>query len=264
VDQAVAAGARFHTQARVEALVRDGPRIAGVRGRLRGRPFELHAPLVVVAAGGLGTPLLLHTAGLKQAGQGLAMDTTVIVYGAARERGNALEPPMTYAWENDEPGCGFMLSTLVDPWLMYPLITALKGPRYAATWPRWGRSLGVMIKLKDDLSGYVASERDISKPMTPGDETRLARAFALARRILLAAGAQADSIFATPARGTHPCATVRVGHLLDRNLQTEIEGLYVCDASAFPAALARPTVLTIIGLGKRLVEHLAPGAAGRT
>jgi choline dehydrogenase-like flavoprotein len=44
--------------------------------------------------------------------------------------------------------------------------------------------------------------------------------------------------------------------MLDQDLQTEIENLYVCDASAFPEALARPTVLTIIGLGKRLVEHL--------
>ena len=41
--------------------------------------------------------------------------------------------------------------------------------------------------------------------------------------------------------------------------QTEIENLYVCDASAFPVSLARPTVLTIIGLGKRLVHHLLTG-----
>jgi choline dehydrogenase-like flavoprotein len=32
--------------------------------------------------------------------------------------------------------------------------------------------------------------------------------------------------------------------------------LYVCDASVFPEALARPTVLTIIALGKRLARHL--------
>jgi choline dehydrogenase-like flavoprotein len=44
--------------------------------------------------------------------------------------------------------------------------------------------------------------------------------------------------------------------MLDANLETEIKGLYVCDASAFPEALGRPTVLTIIGLGKRLAKHL--------
>jgi choline dehydrogenase-like flavoprotein len=60
----------------------------------------------------------------------------------------------------------------------------------------------------------------------------------------------------TPLRGTHPSGTVRIGEMLDDNLQTEIQGLYVCDASTFPEALARPTVLTIIGLGKRLAKHL--------
>ena len=54
----------------------------------------------------------------------------------------------------------------------------------------------------------------------------------------------------TPLRGTHPSGTVRIGNDAGQNLQTEIAGLYVCDASTFPEALARPTVLTIIGLGK--------------
>jgi choline dehydrogenase-like flavoprotein len=44
--------------------------------------------------------------------------------------------------------------------------------------------------------------------------------------------------------------------MLDANLQTQVQGLYVCDASAFPETLARPTVLTILGLGLRLGEHL--------
>ncbi len=259
IDEAVAAGAQFIPEARVDGVIREGQRVAGVRGRRRGQRFEISAPVVVLAAGGIGTPLLLQAAGVERAGRGINMDTTVIVYGAGRERGNGLEPPMTYAWENPDPDCSYMLSTLIDPWLNYPIITAFKGWRYPLTWPRWGNSLGVMIKLKDDLTGYVRSERDISKPFTPGDQGKLDHAVAAAKRILLKAGAQADTIFVTPTRGTHPCATARVGDVLDPNLQTEIAGLYVCDASAFPEALARPTVLTIIGLGKRLVEHLAGG-----
>ena len=151
---------------------------------------------------------------------------------------------------------GYLLSTLIDPWLNYPIVAGLKGPRYLLTWPRWNNTLGVMIKLKDDISGVLESERRISKPFTANDQKKLDHAAGVARHILLKAGADPDSIFLTPMRGTHPCATVRIGDLLDRNLQTEIENLYVCDASAFPEALARPTVLTIIGLGKRLVDHL--------
>jgi hypothetical protein len=39
---------------------------------------------------------------------------------------------MTWSWENLD--AGYMLSTLVDPWLLYPVITALKGPRYPLTY----------------------------------------------------------------------------------------------------------------------------------
>lgn len=255
VDEAVAAGCEFLTEARVDDVLVENKKAVGVRGRLKGRPFEIRGRAVVLAAGGIGSPLILQRTGLHRAGQGIAMDTTLIMYGASRFPGNGKEPPMTYAWADDE--MGYMLSTLVDPWLMYPVITALKGFRYPLTWPRWGNTLGIMIKLKDDVSGSLESERRISKPFTPSDQRKLDHATEVARRILIKAGAEPESIFITPMRGTHPCATVRIGHLLDRDLQTEIENLYVCDASAFPEALDRPTVLTIIGLGKRLSERLA-------
>jgi choline dehydrogenase-like flavoprotein len=149
-----------------------------------------------------------------------------------------------------------MLSTLIDPWLLYPLITALKGWRYSLSWPHWGHTLGVMIKLEDDLTGGVRPNGVISKPMAANDRERLRNAEQVARRILIEAGADRSSIFMTPLRGTHPSSTVRIGDLLDPNLQTEVAGLAVCDASVFPEALGRPTVLTIIGLGKRLARFL--------
>jgi len=254
VDEAVSAGCEFITEARVEALVVENRKVGGVRGRVKGQSFEIMTPVVVLAAGGIGTPLILRRAGLRRAGEGMAMDTTLMMYGASRFPGSGHEPPMTYAWANDD--VGYMLSTLIDPWLNYPIVAGLKGPRYLLTWPRWNNTLGVMIKLKDDLSGSLESERRIRKPFTVNDQKKLDHAAGVARQILVKAGADPDSIFLTPMRGTHPCATVRIGDLLDRNLRTEIENLYVCDASAFPEALARPTVLTIIGLGKRLVEHL--------
>jgi hypothetical protein len=199
----------------------------------------------------------LQASGFDQAGQGMTMDITVMVYGTIKEGGNGKEPPMTWSWENlDE---GYMLSTLIDPWLLYPLINVLKGPKYALTWPRWSNTLGVMIKLKDDISGGVFPNGKISKPMTNHDRPRMQAAEEVCQRILIEAGARSETIFTTPLRGTHPSGTVRIGTLVDENLQTEVQGLYVCDASVFPEALGRPTVLTIIGLGKRLAKRLAAG-----
>lgn len=256
VDQAVAAGCELITQARVDELVIEHQQIGGVRGThgARGEKFEIEAKVVVLAAGGIGTPLILQKAGFADAGRGIAMDTTTMLYGASNERGIGHEPPMTWAYADDE--VGYMLSTLIDPWLNYPIVTAFKGWKYPLTWPRWNRTLGVMIKLKDDITGGVVRENEISKPMSAQDHARLQHAAEIARRILVRAGAQANTIFMTPPRGTHPCATVRLGDMLDVNLQTKVKNLFVCDASAFPEALDRPTVLTILGLGKRLAEHL--------
>jgi len=254
VDEAVAAGCNLQTGARVERVLVEEGRAVGVEGRLRGQPFTARAGTVVLSAGGIGTPRILQASGFEQAGQGMTMDVTVMVYGVVKERGIGNEPPMTWSWENlDE---GYMLSTLMDPWLLYPLINALKGPQYALTWPRWNNTLGVMIKLKDEISGGVFPNGKISKPLTENDRPRMRAAEQVCRKILLEAGAKADSIFTTPLRGTHPSGTVRIGTLVDENLQTEAQGLYVCDASVFPEALARPTVLTIIGLGKRLAKLL--------
>jgi choline dehydrogenase-like flavoprotein len=208
----------------------------------------------VLAAGGIGTPRILQRSGLNAAGVGMTMDTTTMVYGLSRCKGTGMEPPMTWSWEN--PQAGYMLSTLTDPWLLYPLAAARKGIGPALRWLRWNRMLGIMIKLKDEISGGIYPDGKIRKPLSAEDRLRLNEAFGVCRRILIEAGAERSGIFMRPLIGTHPSGTVRIGDMVDVDLKTEIDGLYVCDASVFPEALDRPTVLTIIALGKRLAKHL--------
>jgi choline dehydrogenase-like flavoprotein len=184
----------------------------------------------------------------------MTMDTTVMIYGLGPDGGTGKEPPMTWSWES--PDAGYMLSTLTDPWLMYPLAAVRKGIGPALQWLQWNRLMGVMIKLKDDITGGIYPDGKIRKPLSASDSERQNEAFEICRRILIEAGAKKSSIFMRPLIGTHPSGTVRIGDMVDADLQTEIHGLYVCDASVFPEALDRPTVLTIIGLGKRLARHL--------
>lgn len=255
IDDAVSAGCELITQARVTELIIEDRRVLGVRGKIGRRvPFEIRADVVVLAAGGIGTPLIMQNSGFFEAGHGIAMDTTTIVYGVSKHKGNGFEPPMTVAYTDDENG--YMLSTLVDPWMLYPMINSLKGIKYPLTWVNYGSTLGVMIKIKDEISGGINIEGRISKPLTPQDRFRLNHASIVSRKILIKAGCDPDSIFVGPLRGTHPSGTVRIGEMLDENLRTEVKNLYVCDASSFPEALDRPTVLTIISLAKRLSDHL--------
>jgi choline dehydrogenase-like flavoprotein len=255
VDDAVAAGAQLLTQCRVDEVMHDGKRVRGVRVRERGRARAITADHVIVAAGGIGTPMLLRRSGVRIS-TGMAMDLTVMVYGHSRSvAGQGNEPPMTWSYADDE--LGVLYSTLIDPWLMYPIIMAAKGPLYPLTWRRWGNTLGVMIKLKDEISGSFDGQGRISKGMTEGDRARFVRAEDVARTILARAGCDASKAITTPLRGTHPSATVRIGDVLSTDLETDVRGLYVCDASVFPRALARPTVLTIITLAMRLADRLA-------
>jgi len=254
VDEAIVHGTRLKKGTQVhKVLIEDGHAI-GVEGKVRGRKFIASAETIILAAGGIGSPRILQNSGLNAAGVGMTMDTTVMIYGASREKGTGKEPPMTWSWEN--PEAGYMLSTLTDPWLLYPLAAIRKGIGPALRWLQWHKMLGVMIKLKDDICGGIYPDGKIRKPMTAGDDERLKHAYDLCKKILITAGAKKSSIFMRPFIGTHPSGTVRIGDMLDTNLQTEIQGLYVCDASVFPEALDRPTVLTIIGLAKRLTKHL--------
>ncbi len=254
IDDARAHGARLITGARVKKILIEGRRAGGVQGRIMGRPFRATAQTVILAAGGIGSPRILQNSGLNEAGVGMTMDTTTMVYGMSREKGTGKEPPMTWSWEN--PQAGYMLSTLTDPWLLYPLAAVRKGIGPALHWLRWNRLLGIMIKLKDDISGGIYPDGTIRKPMTAGDDQRLQDAWQVCRRTLVEAGAKKSTIFMRPFIGTHPSGSVRIGDMLDTDLQSRIDGLYVCDASVFPEALDRPTVLTIIGLGKRLAKML--------
>ena len=103
IDDAVAAGCTLVTRARVDRTHHRG-RPGGRRaGKIGGRQaFEVRAKVVVLSAGGIGTPLILQKSGFAEAGRGMAMDTTVMVYGVSKEQGTAFEPPMTVGYSDDE------------------------------------------------------------------------------------------------------------------------------------------------------------------
>ena len=154
--------------ARVGKVLAEDGHIIGVEGQMGGVKFSARADNVVLAAGGIGTPRILQSSGLNAAGVGMTMDTTVMIYGASRGKGTGKEPPMSWSWEN--PASGYMLSTLTDPWLMYPLAAVRKGIGPALRWLQWHKMLGIMIKLKGDISGGIYPDGKISDH---GDGDRL-------------------------------------------------------------------------------------------
>jgi len=58
-------------------------------------------------------------------------------------------------------------------------------------------------------------------------------------------------------QGAHPGGTAAIGRVVDADLETEVDNLFVCDASVFPETPGLPPIVTIIALAKRLAKKLA-------
>lgn len=256
IKEACNAGAELLTEASVEDVLVENGEAEGFIVKHKGARVMIKSNVCVLSAGGLGTPIILQRAGISGAGHDFFCDPTVMVYGVTKEKGTYADPPMTVGSYEFYDSDGFILSHLMDPWIMFPIAMYNKGISYLRHIINYRKIIGIMIKVKDELGGNISPEGRISKPLTQNDYYKLHRAVNVSRKILIEAGADPDSIFTSPIRGTHPGGTARVDDVLDRNLETKIKNLYVCDASAFPEALDRPLVLTIIGMAKRLSKYL--------
>jgi len=257
LKDAIAAGAELmiHTTCE-EVIVEDGV-AAGVRARTAdGQTIELRAGQVVLSAGGLGTPLLLQKAGIDKAGEGCYMDPTVVVYGLAPFEGTWQDPPVSVVtWEFYDKE-GIRVGTIMEPKWMLALNLLKKSPKHLPLSMNYRKAVGILVKVKDDLSGRVLPDGTVSKKLGEQDWERIDKGVVVAKNILRALECKPQSVVVGEAKGAHPSGTCRIGHVLDKNLQSEIKNLYACDASIFPEALDRPTVLTIIAFGKRLSKHL--------
>ena len=250
VDEACAHGAVLLTGARVTSLaVRDG-RVESVRFSKGGRNYHVSAPLVILAAGGIGTPLILRASGITNAGRGFFFDPLVVVMGTVDDLDGGREFPMATGLH--DPGEGYVMTDLVWPKWIYGMFTAqvLRLDRVGAH----GRTLPIMVKIKDDLGGRLTGRGGVRKRLTEGDRTKLIRGSETARRIIESAGAR--HILRTWYMAVHPGGTAKIGDVVDSNLKSRLDNLYVCDCSVIPESWGLPPTLTLIALARRLAKHL--------
>jgi choline dehydrogenase-like flavoprotein len=246
IDQACSNGSILITSAYVKRLLVNGEHVSGVQFTKDGRVHNASAPLVILAAGGIGTPIILRASGFANAGEDFFFDPLVILVGILDDLDDGKEFPMAAGFHDSEEG--YVLTDLVFPaWIrsVFTLpklrIDRLGGHR---------KSLPVMVKIKDDLSGRVTTHGWVNKRLTDKDRIRLRRGSEVARNILEHAGAH--SIYHTMTIAVHPGGSAKIGDVVDSNLKTKYDNLYICDASVIPASWGLPPILTILDLGKRL------------
>lgn len=114
--------------------------------------------------------------------------------------------------------------------------------------------IGLMLKFADTCIGTIDKDGNIEKTLTKVDVDLIKEGYKKAIGILLKLGVPKESIVATSLKGAHPGGTAAVGEVVDNNFESEINGLYVCDASVIPEAPGRPPILTIVAIAKKVAK----------
>ena len=251
LEDAIFHGAKLITRAKVHSVSHQNNKVMGVKYSHEGQIKSLRTSQVVVAAGGIGSPRILNASGIRGAGIDYFVDPVVAVIGSINNlQAGGREVPMAMGMHMLEQG--IMLSDLTLPKPLFQAFAAQVGrfDRLASH----AKTLTIMVKVRDELGGKIGAKW-LNKSLALVDKEKLNTGVKIAKNILHEANASA--IFKTHHFAAHPGATVKLGELVDSNLETEIEGLSVCDASVIPRPWGLPPSYTIICLALRLGKRLS-------
>lgn len=251
VMDAVNNGASLMNETYCEEVIIDGDKAAGVIVTDRiGREIEIGADRVVVAAGGVGSPMILQRSGIFEAGRSFFNEPYLLAFGYV---GTGLKPDKE---QTRQAGIllegGIALADMALPMPAYKQV-AFKASKFRKAF-KAKKLLTVLVEIADDLGGSVSVTGEIVKTLSEEDQFKINKGMILARKILRNAGAK--DIWFSELNGVHPGGTCKIGDVVDSNLKTRIDNLYVADASVLPKSMGIPPVLTILALAKRLSKQL--------
>jgi choline dehydrogenase-like flavoprotein len=251
VDEAVNNGAVLVNGAKVSRVIVENRMATGVEFTKRGKTEKVFAPQVIISAGGIGSPVILRRSGIKDAGYDYFFDPLIAVMGTVKNVNGGKEYPMATGIHMEEEG--YFMTDMTVPNMLYMAFTAEVFRLHKLF--SHSHTLQIMIKAKDSLGGRLTHRGGVRKDLVQSDKQKLMKGYERAKDILKHAGAK--GIYKSWYIAAHPGGTVKINDLVDSDLKTEYDNLYVCDCSVIPQAWGLPPTLTLIGLGKRLAKHLS-------
>jgi choline dehydrogenase-like flavoprotein len=245
VQQALERGAQLITGCVVERVVIRDRKAVGVEARQGWSRRFYPADLVVLAAGGLATPVILERSGITCEPR-LFVDPVLCVAAEAAGCRQCFELEMPFVVQRE----GFIVSPYFDL-LSYFFTPAWR--RYPA-----GDVVAIMIKLADANQGRVLPGR-LEKTLGPEDHRRLNEGLKIGTEILRQFGAREEGVFLGTLNAGHPGGMLPLTEQSAQTLHDERlpENLYVADASLLPRSLGNPPILTIIAMAKRVGSVIA-------
>jgi choline dehydrogenase-like flavoprotein len=167
LQDAADAGARFVVQCRVERVLTEGGRAAGVEGTYRGADgrtarVTVRAPQVVLAAGALDTPAVLLRSGIggPAAGDYLRLHPATVTIGMYEEGQKGWwGPPQTalsMEYADLADGYGYLIETShASPGMTGSAMPWETGAQHKADMARGPQSSGMVLLLRDRGHGRV-------------------------------------------------------------------------------------------------------------
>jgi choline dehydrogenase-like flavoprotein len=298
IPRAERAGARIVTGARVErVLVEDGavnhprahagrvalPAASGVRARMAsGAHVEVRAPIVIVAAGTIHTPLLLARSDLGaqsgQLGRNLSLHPATAVFARMEEVVDMARGVPQSFYVDEFAGEGIIFEGVAGPPAYAAMSLPLTGTRHAEAMADYRHLAQFGVMVSDSSRGSVralAGQPLIRYDLTDADLHRFRTGIARMRELFEAAGAREiylplpDGVSPERARlrdlklmAFHPLGTARADArpthgVIDGELAVHgVHGVYVADGSAVPSSLGVNPQMTIMALATRLAFGL--------
>jgi choline dehydrogenase-like flavoprotein len=221
-----------------KVVVRDGIAV-GVETKTGWRKQFYPADVIVLAAGGFGTPVILEKSGISCESH-LFVDPVICV--AAQYKGVAYnkEISMPFIVQRE----GYILSPYID-YLSYFFNREWRYPI--------DEIVSLMIKLADTPHGNI-SNGSFSLELTDADKIKIAEGIVLCREILRRFGVYEKGIFLGTVNAGHPGGMLPLTGKEAASLHNDRlpENVYVADATLLPNSLGNPPILTIIALAKRI------------
>lgn len=251
VDEALEKGLQMINGAKVKRVIFEGNKAVGVEFTRHGRKLKAFGENIIIAAGGIGSPVILRASGFENVGYDYFFDPLISVCGKIKDvKKQVNEIPMSTGCHLDDEG--YVMTDMALPTMLDKLFTS-QVFRFHRLFES-AHTARIMIKARDTLGGRLTDSGGVRKKLADVDRDKLLRGYARAKEILENAGAK--GVYKTWYLAAHPGGTVKLGEHIDASLKTKYDNLYVCDCSVIPEPWGLPPTLTLVGLGKHVSRHI--------